>query len=683
MDKHPFDEEQKRLTQTLSIIDKQKAALDAIRQYTGSDITEIALDDMREKERMKLRIAGKEPYFARLDFQEDGKETANALYIGKAGCDNGEGEPLVIDWRAPIASLFYSFTGGDTLAEYVAPEGIIEGHVHLKRNIVVRNRTLERVVDAYVKGTNDLSNIDEFLLYRLSERGSDKLRDIVSTIQSEQNDIIRSPKNVAMIIQGVAGSGKTTIALHRLAYLIYEHQDSLRPERMIIFAPNRLFLDYIAGVLPELGVGGIKQTTFNDWALERIDESVTFEEPELRDEINRRDKLDDRFKESLAFLHVIDQTIKDLEASAVPDVPLTLWDGAELPPATIRQWFDQDYRSYPLMKRRERVETRIKQWMDSALKTIESETEKKTLKRRAGQKIRTYMKTWLNDSPLSFYMKLIKEHPDIPIVVRRDTLQMLKQKKIGPDDLAPLVAIRNRFYGLEKGEKFHHVVIDEAQDFSPFQVALLNEMTIGQSFSILGDLSQGIHEGGIDSWKAFTDVFNEDKIRYFQLVKSYRSTVEIIEFANQILLSGFEPLCLAEPIFRSGKDVQIIGCSESSRKEKIVQNLKSVIEGGRRNIGLITRTVSTCKSFYQTLIDADIQATLLSERQDRYEGGISVMPVYLSKGMEFDAVIIVDADQSSYPLDPEHAKLLYVACTRALHELWVFHNDTPSPLLPI
>jgi len=264
-----YEEEQTRLTETLSEIDRQLASIGP--RYYGDDYLEQVLDAKREDTRSRLTLLAAEPYFGRIDWREAGKPEAVPLYIGKRGMDRaGTNEPYVIDWRAPVASLFYSFTGGEAAVEYEAPDGVIAGEVHRKRNVSVRDRELQRVVDSYVRGGDNLGLSDEFLLYRLGERKDNRLRDIVSTIQAEQDEIIRAPKNKALIIQGAAGSGKTTVALHRLAYLLYRYQEQMRAERMIIFAPNAMFLDYISGVLPELGVGNVRQTTFADWALELL-----------------------------------------------------------------------------------------------------------------------------------------------------------------------------------------------------------------------------------------------------------------------------------------------------------------------------------------------------------------------------------------------------------------------------
>ena len=296
-------------------------------RYTGDDFTEQMLDQQREERKRRLEIASKEAYFGRIDFQEEGWDQSKPLYIGKAGvARSGSDDLLVIDWRAPAASLFYSFSGGEAPVSYASPDGDIGGTVHLKRNLMVRREELLRLVDSFVRGQEDGAVTDEFLLFRLGESKDNKLRDIVSTIQQEQDKIIRADKNLALFIQGVAGSGKTTVALHRLAFLLYQYADRIRSERMIIFAPNRMFLDYISGVLPELGVGDIVQTTFGDWAIELLEREVTlrsqaetleywFEQEHTPEEWATASGL---LKGSTAFKDALNVKLNELEESLVP-----------------------------------------------------------------------------------------------------------------------------------------------------------------------------------------------------------------------------------------------------------------------------------------------------------------------------------------------------------------------------
>ncbi|GGE32267.1 DNA helicase [Pullulanibacillus camelliae] len=686
MDEHI--KEERRLFDVLRQIAEQSQKLETTERYVGDDITEQVLEEMREKNRQHLKTAEKEPYFARLDFQEDLSPEIERLYIGKVGIADSSGEPLIIDWRAPISSLFYSFTGGDEPAYYESPEGLIEGTVHLKRNIVIRQQQLQRIVDAYVKGKADLSGVDEFLLHRLSERTSSRLQDIVSTIQAEQNAIIRAPKNNALIIQGVAGSGKTTIALHRLAYLIYEHQDRLRSERMIIFAPSTLFLDYIADVLPELGVGNIQQTTFNDWAIHQLEEPVTLDQQTAfkrswLETTSTREAIDSlRYKGSRQFKEQLKKALDAYEAQAIPERPLILGDVLTLSIATLQSWFNTDYKSYPLLKRKERMMNRIKNEIDNALKSY-APKERQVQKKKVTQTLRTYTKKLLPLSPVAFYKQFISAHPQLAQKQKEQTLKHLEQSSVQADDLPSLLMIQHTFYGIDKGQKFHHVVVDEAQDFSPFQIDLLKQLTLNQSFTILGDLSQGIHDyKGIDQWEAFSDLFDPTRVKLFKLEKSYRSTTEIIAFANTVLAKAYQPVCMAEPVFRSGEAVTVISCSSTEQLKHIQQKLIYLTEKGYHSVGILTRTQLEAEELQRQLKSIGVDGAMLTGEEDNYDGGLSILPMYLSKGLEFEAVIITNANVENFPTDAFHSKLLYVGCTRALHNLSVLYQGQPSLLLP-
>ncbi|WP_313890906.1 UvrD-helicase domain-containing protein [Psychrobacillus sp.] len=683
-----YEAESQRLQEVLSKLDEQINKLESIPVYHGDDYTEQVLESMRELNRKNLRIAVQAPYFGRLDFQEDGQLEPNPLYIGKVGVpDEDAKKPVVIDWRAPVASMFYSFTGGEEPAFYQSPDGLVEGEVHLKRNIAIRKRELERVIDTYVKGSEDVSLTDEFLLYRLGENKDNKLKDIVSTIQSEQNEIIRAEKNMPLLIQGVAGSGKTTVALHRLAFLIYEYREQLQADRMIIFAPNSLFLDYISGVLPELGVGNIKQTTFPEWALRLLDNAVKLKNPEekLKEafSINRDNNkiMLDKLKGSIKFKSFIEKSFIQLEENLVPTTDLELWNQAVIPLDEIKKWLMVEYKHYPLIKRRERLVARIKRWIEIELKEIEETNEKKLLKKEANNRLNAYMKFWPKMSALSFYTSLMKQKEIVELLPEelvRETEKNCLKKEVNVEDLAPLVYIHHQLTGIESKQKFHHVVIDEAQDFSPFQIYILKEITLGNSFTILGDLSQAIYNyQGIEDWNDFKEVFQETG--YYELTRSYRSTKEIIEFANEVIKHAEVPVGLAIPVFRSGEKVKVIATDDQMTEiDKALQDLR---KENLETIAIIGRTDAECRSIHEKLLAAGVRVNVIEANQSKYEGGISVVPVYLAKGLEFDAVLLIDVDANHYKDSKYDAKLLYVGCTRSLHDLRIFYSGEASPLI--
>ncbi|WP_237446613.1 HelD family protein [Shimazuella alba] len=677
----PMVYEKEKLKNTLAKMERIQAALLKIPRYYGNDMVEQILDDQRQVQLKNIQLAQNEPYFGRLDFEEKDKPIT-PLYIGKAGVqDENTNDLIVIDWRAPVSSMFYSFTGSDDLISYQSPDGEITGKIHLKRNIAIRNQVLQRVVDSYVRGDENMGVTDEFLLYRLSDSKDSRLRDIVSTIQQEQDVIIRADYNRLLIIQGVPGSGKTTVALHRLAYLLYQYQNKIKPEKIIIFAPNRMFLDYISEVLPELGVGDIQQTIFEDWALSLLKENI-----QLKD---RKQQLVDWFsphanhqitnpKGSYTFLQALDKALLEYENTFLPDQGFTAWENKHLSSKEIASWFYQEYRHYPLMKRKERIMARIKRWMETEHKDIRARDPRGALKKQANKQFTAYKKSWPNHSVLDWY-RLFTQNTDL---LSEEQRLKGKQREVSYEDLAPLVYIHDRWYGMEGDQKYDHVVIDEAQDFSPFQVAVLKNHCPSSSFTILGDILQNIYTfQGIERWDDFSILFEEEKLGFHQLERSYRSTMEIIHFANSVLGSYSGDVKPAKPVFRSGKPVRLMQVKSDKQLDWIKETLQQIETDNISTIAIVTRDEASCSVIFESLRDAGIQSNRISVDQKEYLGGISIVPIYLTKGMEFDSVILLDVDAEQYLDDSLHAKLLYVGCTRALHQLYITHDKSPSPLI--
>ncbi|WP_261130285.1 3'-5' exonuclease [Bacillus sp. Marseille-Q3570] len=694
-----FDMEKQQLEKIAAEIESQIKKLEEVPRYFGEDITEQALDERREQARKNLRIAEEEPFFGRLDFNVEGNDQPDEIYIGKVGVSKeASNDLMVIDWRAPVASLFYSYSGGEEEIYYISPEGKVEGDIQLKRNVVIRKQQLQRVVDTYVKGSTEAGGTDEFLLYRLGDRKDNRLRDIVSTIQAEQNHIIRAEKNQPLIIQGVAGSGKTTVALHRLAYLLYHYRDHLSANRMIIFAPNRMFLDYISNVLPELGVGGIQQNTFNEWAVEVLGEQMTVSDGsgELESIFSSRSTVaiiareSGRLKGSLAYKDVIEEALDDFEKKMIPDSDLKLWDGCVLSVSFIKKW-NEEQRHFPIAMRRNRILNRLKSWAKQQVEEMLPH-ERKERKKTADKQIKTYMKAWPDHSAFTFYKELYKKktiqdfarpfQDFLSAEIIEDTRKRMNKREVSAEDLPALIWIHQKLSGMDKQFIYQHLVIDEAQDFSPFHIEVLKSNVREDSFTILGDVSQGIHSyRGIEKWQEFIDVFGEGNSNYVQMERSYRSTLEIIEYANRILQNMRHTSGLAKPVFRSGEPVREIKVTKTERMKKVLSILERIQSSGAQSIAIVGRTAKICAEIHERLMDEGIKASLITADQTGYQGGISVIPVYLTKGLEFDAVLILDTDPSNYQFNDEDAKLLYVGCTRALHQLWVLYENELTPLV--
>lgn len=657
---------------------------------TADEVAQEIVDTMREEQIHALERSQREPYFGRLDFMELEDTTPFPFYIGKRGLEETTtGERLVIDWRAPVASLFYSFSGKGEQASYEAPKGTIEGLVFLKRNIVVREGELQRVVDSFVKGQENLGVTDEFLLYRLADNKDSRLRDIVSTIQAEQDQIIRAKREKTVLIQGVAGSGKTTVALHRLAYMLYEHKGQLRAERMAIFAPNAMFVDYISEVLPELGVGGVKQTTFAQWVLAVLEFSVSLREPGRRlerwfaltkDQLTLREHEVAQLKGSRKFVQSLDSYLWDLETLALPKEDFEAWDGLVLGHEVIQSWFVDEYRHYPLAQRKARVLARLKRWYEMQYKNTKPHDFQKTYKKLAMQRLKAYERKWPNFSPIQVYQDVLARFG----LTLHDAPGRKKARPNRPEveieDLAPILYLHQKLNGIDSRDRFDHVVIDEAQDFSPLQLEVLKAYCPSLSFTILGDLSQSIHTyQGITTWQSFLELFPEDKAVYYQLDVSYRSTMEIIEFANSII-GRFPGFSRAEPVFRSGEPVQVVKVDKRERWNRAAAAVKE-LKTGANTVAVVCRTEQDCRVAHQALQDDGVEAQLIDASKTEYEGGISVLPVYLTKGFEFDAVLLLGVEAQQYDESALSAKLLYVGCTRALHKLWIHYSEAPSPLI--
>ncbi|RUS47101.1 3'-5' exonuclease [Cohnella sp. AR92] len=678
-----YQEEALKLQRVVGEIQQQKNAIGT--PYTGKDITEQVLDDLRQERKKRLEIAEREPYFGRLDFQEEGHPEAQPLYIGKSGVGEEETQkPLVIDWRAPISSLFYSFTGGDPSVTYDSPDGIVGGRISLKRNLLIREGELQRLVDSYEAGQEgETLATDEFLLHKLGESKDNKLKDIVSTIQQEQDAIIRTEKNKAVFIQGVAGSGKTTVALHRLAYLLYRYQDRVRADRMMILAPSRMFLDYISGVLPELGVGNIRQTTFEEWAIELLGGTVAVESPvlslekwfERKTTKEERETAPGRVKGSAEYANLLRESLLRFEKEFIPDDSFSPYPGLALPASQIREWFGEEPAEEPIMKRRERLLNRLKRWMEIQLGR--ARWSDKTIKAAATAKWKAYS----NKVPLlaaaDYYRKYFPQD-----AAYRPAASKRKPVVIPAEDLPILAFIHLQLYGSSEAA-YDHIVIDEAQDYSPLQLEVLAGRQRTPSLTVLGDLQQGIHDyAGIHSWSELSKLFPSEGTAYYELDRSYRSTTEIIEFANRILAGMEGEVKPAVPVFRSGDPVETIAVG-SSREELAAETASTIQvwkqQPGVSTIAVLCRTAAKSKQLHADLKKRGVEASLLSAEQQAYNGGITVLPAYLSKGLEFDAVLIADADEKSYEADD--AKLLYVACTRALHRLKLLHQGDPSSLI--
>jgi DNA helicase-2/ATP-dependent DNA helicase PcrA len=753
---HPaYQEERQRLTYTLDLVAQTldelsrkeakmaKEVTQSRRRYhsdNSQDYIDLVINStLQQGYQLKLhnlQSARSKPYFARVDFLEDGKAKIDQLYIGKMCLmRETDRELIIVDWRAPVANLYYEGRLGET--GYLCPEGRIQGELLLKRQFSIDAGELKEIFDI------DIATNDEFLQSYLGASADNRLKDIVSTIQAEQNRIIRARMEIPLIIQGVAGSGKTTIALHRIAYLIYNYSN-FQPENFMIIAPNRLFLNYISEVLPELGVELVKQTTFEDLALELIgaklkvrgtyDKLIAFvnvASSKAQETTNQLIRAASEFKSSLFFKTVIEAYAELLEQAILPQEAFGVGKWVVFKSEEIRELYYRDYRRWPFYQRIEQLKkhfrkrlkeqeklkieklqtrcnleiARVKmlkpdtparrQWI---IRTIESKDRlvaeiqefaaggvKAYFQRLNQVKVLQYYKELFADAEL--FRQLVGDKLDAATAeyLRETTLKNLEAGWVEYEDLAPLIYLQYFCYGWGERFKVKHMVIDEAQDFSIFQFYVLKNIVKDSTFTILGDLSQGIHSyRGIKDWRQLRErVFGVDRCEFLTLEQSYRTSVEIMEAANRVIqhLQGFKPV-LAKPVVRHGNPVEIIGLADLDVIIEAIEAKIATVQGqGYQSIAVICKTDEEAVAVHGLLKANGVAATLISGKEEEYSSGVIIVPSYLAKGLEFDVAIIANANRENYREEELDIKLLYVAMTRPLHQLIIYYHDELTPLL--
>ena len=726
---------QEEIAEKLSILTKESKG-----NYNQEKENTKKIYNLLKKEIENYEEALKCPYFGRVDFEEKlGIE--EQIYIGKKGITStADGEEIVVDWRAPVADLYYSSTGGK--AYYRAPVGVIEGRLNLKRKFLFNANSLEKIFDESINNIiiNEESGselVDEFLKINLEESRGKKLKEVVATIQKEQNDIIRWPKNLPLIVQGSAGSGKTTVALHRLAYLMYRYRESMEGKDILVLAPNKIFLDYISDILPTLGSNDVRQTTFQELVMKylKLKGKIKTKDDKLKDLIEKEDTREkqyivnsSRVRGDLLFKSIIDRYIALLESSAIEIKDILVSDYVLFSKREIMRLYLKDLQSYPINKRKdeikrylllklkERIEILIiqidREW-DLKIRAIKKElddseerrqrlreiyNERDELKeyvRHDSKKIlNQYFKNWRGITCNDIYVNLFKDDEMFELAtankipkslaeyIKSDVISNSEKGIIDEDDLPVLFYIHTLLEGIDEKEKFKHIVVDEAQDYSPFQIYLINSLSKGNSLTLVGDLAQGIyHYKGIKSWSDITEGVFNGKATFITLSQSYRSTVEIIEFANSTLDAQGLGLKSAKPVLRHGDKPEVI--KSVSRKNSVViieEIIRKLHSNGKHSIAIITKSYNEGKILEKELKKhTNINFTLVKgNEKESINTDVIIIPAYLTKGLEFDGTIIYNPTEKNYPDNILSQRLLYVALTRALHNEFIITEEELS-----
>ena len=713
------------LQQTRDVIDREIEEVETLTGAKAGECMDVQMKedpDQQEQVTMQLfqyqldrlrqlSLASGQAYFDRLDYIPSGKKP-ETWYLGRWGVLNPVTlDPVVVDWRSPVANLYYSGQIGPM--DYEAPDGQVHGELTLKRMLTVRDRQLLGLFDS------DIVAQEAYLQDVLGSVSTDRLKDIVSTIQAEQNIVIRHPLNKHLLVQGAAGSGKTTIALHRIAYLLYTFRDTLKPENMMILAPNPLFLSYISQVLPDLGVERVVQTTFEGWCraamgsrMPRIRRTDRLEKNLAATETGRlKAARVSRIKGSLDTMAKLEAFLDRLQYDIIPGKGLKLAGVPLMEREELERVFLKDLRHYPLEDRIGELKKMIRGRIRSAVSLLKDQyaamTEQQAGRIRSAfpdtparqKKIRELYELRDQrygeiDARADNYVRSYREKfplPDLAGLYRtfiescfpEDRTDLLSEDgSLQQEDLPILAMICRSVYGL-KFRPMKHIVIDECQDFSPFQIELLKRANPVASFTLVGDLYQGIRaDEGIRSWDEWTGPVFRHEADLKQLTVSYRNTVEIMNLAQAVAARYPVPgVNGTKPVLRHGEPPRIIRAdNEQDRLTLICSQVRAWQQEGFHSIALIEKTTEKARKLFRA-VGEKLNAHLLSETDSDYRGGVMILPAGIAKGMEFDCVGICDASADSFPADEFLCRILYVMMTRPLHRLCVWHKGNRSPML--
>lgn len=584
-----------------------------------------------------FRIQNK-PYFGSIRFKEEGSEEEDNIYIGITHVED-KLDYYVHDWRSPICSMFYDYETGP--ASYKAPSGIIKGNIIKKRQYIIEDAELKHIFD------NDLNISDSLLQEVLAEESSDKMKNIVNTIQEEQNKVIRNTEDKNLIVEGIAGSGKTSVALHRIAFLLYRIPN-LTSSNVVVFTPNKVFSEYISNVLPELGEDNTYDMTFYDLLCQNINEYKDIEN--FTDFISRyyKSNVDNydmvKYKQSDEIIKDIDSYINNLLSTIKFNNKLEYDNFIEIDTEELNNMLNYKYNRFPLFERIKEISKRIASNNYEGSTKNASSIEKKL-------KELLNIKLDLKDIFNNFYQSEYSKYKD-----------KVNDKYLYYEDACIFLYIKSLLVGFNTNHVIKEIVIDEAQDYNKLQYLIIKKTFKTSNYTILGDTNQTINPYyKYDSLEELTSIFDSSK--YITLTKTYRSTGKIIDYTNKIL--GLNHVTA----IRNDKASDIIFRNNITKNDFLtdINNLKTI----SKSIAIITKNDKEAEKVYNMLKD-DLDIMLI-DGFGHIKRDLVVVPSYVAKGLEFDSVIIYTDTNNKYQEKDKY--LFYVACTRAQHNLIIYNNS--------
>lgn len=595
------------------------------------------------------------PYFGRVDFCYEGEEESEQYYIGIANLAKGRArDPYVFDWRAPVSGLFYDYDQGE--AQFEAPAGIMKGEITRKKQYKIKNGRLIYVLE------NEMNIDDEILQQALLEHADAKLKNIVTTIQREQNSIIRDQSHRILAVQGCAGSGKTSVALHRIAYLLYHNRKNLTAAQVLILSPNNIFADYISRILPELGEENICEMTFDDFAYRKLRQYGEAEDryDELEKALHREETREYFLKKSLipsteeaaykqtkGYIEELNEYVLTLEWEIVNFSDFK-YKKMEMKEEEIAKFFYEKMADIPILSRMKKIGEYLIDVTETLMdKDMDPEERQEVLER--------FDAMYETKDLLELYNRFLEGSGRRPMEREAGFLRY--------EDVYPMLYLNYALMEQEPGREVKHLIIDEMQDYTYLQYVLLEKM-FHCPMTILGDKVQTMAEEHQDVLEFLPKIFGKD-VHVLELNKSYRSTSEIMAFADDLL--GEET---AQGITRHGEAV--CNVSAPSSKEmygKIAKDIKSC--GEYDTLAVLCLDADRAKEACDRLREGDpeMEIHLLTKDSMKFDRGISVMPFYLAKGLEFDGVFVPDAQDYVTAL---HNQAMYINATRALHVLRLY-----------
>lgn len=584
-----------------------------------------------------FRIQNK-PYFGSIRFKEEGSEEEDNIYIGITHVED-KLDYYVHDWRSPICSMFYDYETGP--ASYKAPSGIIKGNIIKKRQYIIEDAELKHIFD------NDLNISDSLLQEVLAEESSDKMKNIVNTIQEEQNKVIRNTEDKNLIVEGIAGSGKTSVALHRIAFLLYRIPN-LTSSNVVVFTPNKVFSEYISNVLPELGEDNTYDMTFYDLLCQNINEYKDIEN--FTDFISRyyKGNVDNydiiKYKQSDEIIKDINNYINNLLSTIKFNNKLEYDNFIEIDTEELNNMLNYKYNRFPLFERIKEISKRIASNNYEGSTKNASSIEKKL-------KELLNIKLDLKDIFNNFYQSEYSKYKD-----------KVNDKYLYYEDACIFLYIKSLLVGFNTNHVIKEIVIDEAQDYNKLQYLIIKKTFKTSNYTILGDTNQTINPYyKYDSLEELTSIFDSSK--YITLTKTYRSTGKIIDYTNKIL--GLNHVTA----IRNDKASDIIFRNNITKNDFLtdINNLKTI----SKSIAIITKNDKEAEKVYNMLKD-DLDIMLI-DGFGHIKRDLVVVPSYVAKGLEFDSVIIYTDEDNKYQEKDKY--LFYVACTRAQHNLIIYNNS--------